>query len=78
MKKKEDHVDDQDDVINNSQDEAEEHVQNAPIGNHDNSRNTEAMDGKLEQSQSILDAQSKGDKPTEIMKKTTIYDAISE
>jgi hypothetical protein len=35
------------------------------------------MDGKLEQSQSILGAQSEGDKPTVIMKKTT-YDAISE
>jgi len=35
--KKEDHVDDQDDVINNSHDVAEEHAQNALIGNHDNS-----------------------------------------
>ena len=67
--KKEDHVDDQDDVINNSQDEEEEHAQKAPIGSHDKSRKTEAMDGKLEQSQSILDAKSEEDKPTETMKK---------
>ena len=36
------------------------------------------MDGKLEQSQSILCAQSEGDKPTVIMEKTTTCDAISE
>jgi hypothetical protein len=36
------------------------------------------MDGKLEQSQSILGAQSEGDKPTAIMKKTTTYHTISE
>ena len=76
--KKEDHIDDKDDVRDNWQDEEEEHSQNFLIGNHDTSRNTEAMDGKLEQSQSILGAQSEGDKPTAIMKKTTTYDAISE
>lgn len=56
-------------MINNSQDEEEEHAQKAPIGSHDKSRKTEAMDGKLEQSQSILDAKSEEDKPTETMKK---------
>jgi hypothetical protein len=35
----------------------------------DNSRNTEAMEGKLEQSQSILGEQREGDKQTAIMKK---------
>ena len=39
------------------------------IENHDNSRNTEAMEGKLEQSQPILGEQREGDKPTAIMKK---------
>ena len=66
---KKNHIDFEDDVIDNWQDEEEEHSQNSLIGNHDNSRNTEAMDGKLEQSQSILGAQSEGDKPTAIMKK---------
>ena len=67
--KKEDHIDDKDDVRENWQDEEEEHSHNSLIGNHDNRRNTEAMDGKLELSQSILGAQSEGDKPTAIMKK---------
>ena len=44
-------------------------LHNLPIENHDNSRNTEAMEGKLEQSQSILGEQREGDKPTAIMKK---------
>ena len=69
MKKKEYPIDDEDNVIDNWQDEEEEHSHNSLIGNPDNSRNTEAMDGKLEQTQSILGAQSEGDKPTVIMKK---------
>ena len=53
--KDENHVDDQEnDMTNNSKEEEERTVQNVPIENHDNSRNTEAMEGKLEQSQSIL------------------------
>ena len=55
-------------MTNNSKEEEEKTVQNSPIENHDNSRNTEAMEGKLEQSQSILGEQ-RGDKPTAIMKK---------
>ena len=55
-------------MTNNSKEEEEKTVQNPPIENHDNSRNTEAMEGKLEQSQSILGEQ-RGDKPTAIMKK---------
>jgi hypothetical protein len=67
--KDENHVDDQEnDMTNNSKEEEEKTVQNPPIENHDNSRNTEAMEGKLEQSQSILGEQ-RGDKPTAIMKK---------
>ena len=77
--KDENHVDDQEnDMINNSQEEEEKIVQNPPIENHDNSSNTEAMEGKLEQSQSILGEQREGDKPTAIMKKTTTNDAISQ
>jgi hypothetical protein len=45
------------------------HFQDISIENHDNSRNTEAMEGKLEQSQSILGEQREGDKQTAIMKK---------
>ena len=56
-------------MTNNSKEEEERTVQNVPIENHDNSRNTEAMEGKLEQSQSILGEQREGDKPTAIMKK---------
>ena len=68
--KDENHVDDQEnDMTNNSKEEEEKTVQNPPIENHDNSRNTEAMEGKLEQSQSILGEQREGDKPTAIMKK---------
>ena len=56
--KDENHVDDQEnDMTNNSKEEEEKTVQNPPIENHDNSRNTEAMEGKLEQSQSILGEQ---------------------
>jgi hypothetical protein len=58
--KDENHVDDQEyDITNNSKEEEEKTVQNPPIENHDNSRNTEAMEGKLEQSQSILGQQTK-------------------
>jgi hypothetical protein len=64
-------------MLNNSQAE-EKIVQNPPIENHDNSRNTEAMEGKLEQSQSIIGEQREGDKPTAIMKKTKTHDAISQ
>jgi hypothetical protein len=54
--KDENHVDDQEnDMTNNSKEEEEKTVQNPPIENHDNSRNTEAMEGKLEQSQSFID-----------------------
>ena len=68
--KDENHVDDQEnDMINNSQEDEEKIVQNPSIENHDNSRNTEAMDRKLEQSQSILGEQREGDKPPAIMKK---------
>ena len=68
--KDENHVDDQEnDMINNSQEEEEKIVQNPPIENYDNSRNTEAMDRNLEQSQSILGEQREGDKPPAIMKK---------
>jgi hypothetical protein len=67
--KDENHVDDQEnDMTNNSKEEEEKTVQHPPIENQDNSRNTEAMEGKLEQSQSILGEQ-RGDKPTAIMKK---------
>jgi hypothetical protein len=52
-----------------AKEEEEKTVQNPPIENHDNSRNTEAMEGKLEQSQSILGEQREGDKATAIMKK---------
>jgi hypothetical protein len=52
--KDENHVDDQEnDMTNNSKEEEEKTVQNPPIENHDNSRNTETMEGKLEQSQSL-------------------------
>ena len=65
--KDENHVDDQEnDMTNNSKEEEEKTVQNPPIENHDN---TEAMEGKLEQSQSILGEQIEGDKPTAIMEK---------
>ena len=68
--KDENHVDDhENDMTNNSKEEEEKTVQNPPIENHDNSRNTEAMEGKLEQSQSILGEQREGDKPTATMKK---------
>jgi hypothetical protein len=68
--KDENHVDDQEnDMINNSQEDEEKIVQNPSIENHDNSRNTEAMDRNLEQSQSILGEQREGDKPPAIMKK---------
>jgi hypothetical protein len=51
-------MDDQEnDMINNSQEEEEKIVQNPSIENHDNSRNTEAIDRNLEQSQSILGEQ---------------------
>jgi hypothetical protein len=40
-------------MTNNSKEEEEKTVQHPPIENQDNSRNTEAMEGKLEQSQSI-------------------------
>ena len=63
------HVDDQENDMTNNSKEEEKTVQNPPIENHDNSRNTEAMEGKLEQSQSILGEQREGDKPTAIMKK---------
>jgi hypothetical protein len=36
------------------------------------------MEGKLEQSQSILGEQREGDKQTAIMKKTTTNDTISQ
>jgi hypothetical protein len=68
--KDENHVNDQEnDMTNNSKEKEEKTLQNPPIENHDNSRNTEAMEGKLEQSQSILGEQREGDKPTTIMKK---------
>jgi hypothetical protein len=35
-------------MTNNSKEEEEKTLRNAPIENHDNSRNTEAMEGKLE------------------------------
>ena len=65
--KDENQVDDQEnDMTNNSKEEEEKTVQNPPIENHDNSRNTEAMEGKLEQSQSILGEEREGDKPTQL------------
>jgi hypothetical protein len=77
--KDENHVDDQEnDMTNNSKEEEEKTVQNAPIENHDNSRNTEAMEGKLEQSQSILGEQREGDKPTAIMKKQQMTQYLNE
>ena len=56
-------------MTNKAKEEEEKIVQNPPIENHDNSRNTEAMEGKLEQSQSILGEQRERDKQTAIMKK---------
>ena len=47
---------------NNPQDEDGELTQNLVINNHDNNRNTQAIDGKLELSQSIFDVQNEGDK----------------
>ena len=67
-KQDEDHIDDPDDdktnnllANNNPQDEEEEITQNPVINNHNN-KNTEAMNGKLELSQSILGVQNEGDK----------------
>jgi hypothetical protein len=77
--KDENHVDDQEnDMTNNSKEEEEKTVQNPPIENHDNRRNTEAMEGKLEQSQSILGEQREGDKPTTIMKKQQMTQYLNE
>jgi hypothetical protein len=47
-------------MTNNSKEQEEKTVQNPPIENHDNSRNTEAMEGQLEQSQSIFGEQTIG------------------
>ena len=64
-------------VNNNPQDEDGELTQNPVINIIDINRNTAAMDGKLEQYQSILGVQSEGDKPSPITKKTK-NDTISQ